>query len=213
MTKVNVYSQTGERVSETELNPKIFGLEKIDSNIVHASVRAQQNNLRKSSAHTKNRGEVSGGGKKPWKQKGTGRARAGSIRSPLWRGGGITFGPRSNRNYSLKVNTTAFRKSLFTVLTDKVKENKLAIIDSWQPTAKTKELEKSIQDLKSKLGLGKKVLLILPEPNKELERAARNLSAVHVLPANQLNVVDLLNYDIVMLSESVKVLEKIYLKS
>src|SRR5438105_10116294 len=120
MAKTTVYNQTGEKITELDLNPKIFGIEKIDASLVQAAVRAQQNNSRSAIAHTKNRGEVAGSGKKPWKQKGTGRARAGSIRSPLWRHGGITFGPRGNRNWSVKLNRSAFRKALFTVLSDKI---------------------------------------------------------------------------------------------
>src|SRR5882724_4839777 len=120
MTKIAVYNQTGEKLKDMDLNSKIFGVEKIDVAIVHTAVRAQQNNNRKSIAHTKMRGEVAGSGKKPWKQKGTGRARAGSVRSPLWRHGGITFGPRNARNWGIKLNDSAFRKALFTVLTDKV---------------------------------------------------------------------------------------------
>src|SRR4051812_740741 len=119
MPKITVYNQTGEKVTDLDVNPKIFGVEKIDVNLVHAAVRAQRNNSRHSIAHTKNRGEVAGSGKKPWKQKGTGRARAGSVRSPLWRHGGVTFGPTSNRNWAVKQNRSAFRKALFTILTDK----------------------------------------------------------------------------------------------
>jgi large subunit ribosomal protein L4 len=213
MTKVSVFNQIGEKTSETELNPKIFGLEKIDANLVHFLVRAQQNNARKSTAHTKNRGEVAGSGKKPWKQKGTGRARAGSIRSPLWRKGGITFGPRSNRNYSVKVNSSAFRKGLFTILTDKVKGNKLVVVENWQPTAKTKEFSKTVTELGNKLSLGKKFLIILPQFNKELGQAAQNLTNIKVLPANQLNAVDLLKHDVIVLKDAMPVIEKTYLKS
>ena len=103
MAKTAVYNQTGEKVSETDLNPAVFGLAKIDVNLVHFALRAQRNNARSAIAHTKNRGEVSGSGKKPWKQKGTGRARAGSVRSPLWRGGGITFGPTKGGRFSIQL--------------------------------------------------------------------------------------------------------------
>src|SRR4051794_34194899 len=101
MNKVSVYNQTGDKVSEMDLNPGIFGLEKLDGSLVHAAVRTQRNNIRGPFAHTKMMGEVAGSGKKPWKQKGTGRARVGSVRSPLWRHGGITFGPRNDRDFSL----------------------------------------------------------------------------------------------------------------
>ena len=195
-----------------DLNPKIFGVEKIDANLVHTAVRAQRNNSRNAIAHTKNRGEVSGSGKKPWKQKGTGRARAGSVRSPIWRHGGITFGPRSNRNYSVKLNRSAFRKALFTVLTDKVNDKKLIIVENLDKTAKTKELATRLNDLAAKTGLGKKYLLVLDTQSKELERAARNLPHAKILYANQLNILDLLRHDTVVMKEALPIIEKTYLK-
>jgi large subunit ribosomal protein L4 len=212
MAKTTVYNQTGEKVSELELNSKIFGIEKIDANLVHSAVVAQQTNSRHSIAHTKQKGEVSGTGKKPWKQKGTGRARAGSFRSPLWRHGGITFGPRNTRNWAIKFNRSTFRKALFTVLTDKVNEKKLVIIDSFDKTAKTKDLAKRLQDLAAKTGFGKKYLLVLDTESKELERSSRNLANVKVLYANQLNVVDLMKYDTMILKEALPIIEKTYLK-
>src|SRR5581483_6053557 len=108
MNKAAVYNQSGDKVSDLDLNPKIFGLEKLDANLVHQAVRAQRNNLRHSIAHTKTKGEVAGSGKKPWKQKGTGRARSGMVRSPIWRHGGIVFGPRNETDWSVKLNRSAF---------------------------------------------------------------------------------------------------------
>ena len=212
MPKVAVYNQTGEKISDQELNPKIFGLEKIDANLVHSAVRAQRNNSRHSIGHTKMQGEVSGSGKKPWKQKGTGRARAGSIRSPLWRHGGIIFGPRNVRNWSIKLNKSAFRKALFTVLSDKVQNNKLILMENLDKTAKTKELSAKLNQVANKAGLGKKYVLILDVQNKEVERAARNLPNAKVLYANQLNVLDLLNYDSMILKGALPIIEKTYLK-
>src|SRR3989338_3193367 len=153
MAKTAVYNQTGEKVSETDLNPVVFGLAKIDVNLVHFALRVQRNNARAAIAHTKNRGEVSGGGKKPWKQKGTGRARVGSIRSPIWRKGGVTFGPRSDRNFSLKINRSAVRLALATVLSDKLKTNRLAIIEDFPSVAKTKDLANKLSQLAEKAGL------------------------------------------------------------
>jgi len=212
MQKTSVYNQTGVQTSELDLNPKIFGIEKIDANLVHTAVRAQRNNSRHSIAHTKNRGEVAGSGKKPWKQKGTGRARAGSVRSPIWRHGGITFGPRSNRNWSVKLNRSAFRKALFTVLTDKVNDKKLVIVENLDNTAKTKELATRLNNLASKIGFGKKYLLILDQQNKELERAAKNLQHMKILYANQLNIIDLLDYDALVMKNALPIIEKTYLK-
>ncbi|MEO8065365.1 MAG: 50S ribosomal protein L4 [Candidatus Doudnabacteria bacterium] len=212
MTKTAVYNQTGEIVTELDLNPKIFGIDRIDASLVHAAVRTQRNNARPSIAHTKNRGEVAGSGKKPWKQKGTGRARAGSVRSPLWRHGGITFGPTSARNWSLKMNKSAVRKALFSILTDKVNNHKLVIVESFDTTAKTKDLAVKLAILATKAGLGEKYILVLSTHNQDLVRAARNLKHVKILPANQLNVLDLLNHDTMILKDALPVIEKTYLK-
>ena len=211
MAKATVYNQTGEKVTDLDLNPKIFGLEKIDANLVHSAVRTQRNNSRVAIAHTKNRGEVAGSGKKPWKQKGTGRARVGSIRSPIWRHGGITFGPRNLRNFSLKMNKSAFRKALFTVLTDKFNDKKLIVVENFDATVKSKDLAKKLTDLAGKTGLTKKFLLILPTHNKELIRASRNLKNVKVITANQLNVIDLLTHDCLVWKDALPVIEKTYL--
>jgi large subunit ribosomal protein L4 len=212
MTKVTVYNQTGEKSSELELNSKIFGVEKIDANLVHAAVRVQRSNLRSPLAHTKMMGEVAGSGKKPWKQKGTGRARAGSVRSPLWRHGGITFGPRNDRDYTLKMNRSEFRKALFTVLTDKLASQKLVIVEKIESTAKTKDLAKLLKNLSAKTSLAAKTLVVLDKHNEEIENAGRNLKGTKVLVANQLNVMDLLKHDVIMTRESVGVIEKTYLK-
>lgn len=212
MTKAIVYNQTGEKVSDLDLNPKIFGLEKIDASLVHQAVRVQRNNARSSFAHTKTKGEVSGSGKKPWKQKGTGRARAGMIRSPLWKGGGVTFGPRNDRDFSLKLNKSAFRKALFTVLTDKANDNKLIIIDKLEAISKTKDLAAKLAGLAAKAGFGKKHLVVITGPNKELERAARNMGSAKIIFANQLNVMDILNNDVMIEKDALQVIEKTYLK-
>ena len=210
MPKTTVYNQAGEKVTDLDLNPEIFGVEKIDGNLVHHAVVAQRNNARHSIAHTKNRGEVAGSGKKPWKQKGTGRARAGSVRSPIWRHGGVTFGPRNIRNWGQKLNTKAFRKALFTVLSDKVNDHKLVVVENLDKTAKTKELAARLNTLAKNAGFGKKYLLVLDTDNHELERAARNLPNAKILKANQLNVVDLLQYDLMVVKEALSVIEKTY---
>jgi large subunit ribosomal protein L4 len=212
MAKVTVYNTSGDKVSDLELNSNIFGVEKIDANLVHDAVRTQLANARSSIAHTKYRGEVSGGGKKPWKQKGTGRARAGSSRSPLWKGGGVTFGPRNTRNWSLKMNKSAFRKALFTVLTDKLNDKKIAVLDKIENVTKTKDLAAQLKALAGKAGLDKKYVLILAKHDASVERAAKNLANTTVLVANQLNIVDLMKHDIIVTREAVEVLEKTYLK-
>ncbi len=210
--KTVVTNQIGDKVSDMDLNPKIFGVEKIDANLVHFAVRAQRNNARYAIAHTKNRGEVAGSGKKPWKQKGTGRARAGSVRSPLWRHGGVTFGPRNNRNFSVKINRSAFRKALFTVLTDKLNDKKLIIIDNLDTVSKTNQLSKKLVELSKKASLGKKLLVVIDRPNAELDRAFDNMPHAKMLLANQLNVVDLMQHDVILTKDAVNVIEKTYLK-
>ncbi|MBX4204730.1 MAG: 50S ribosomal protein L4 [Candidatus Doudnabacteria bacterium] len=213
MNKAAVYNQSGEKVSDLDLNPKIFGLEELDANLVWAAVRTQRNNARRSIAHTKTRGEVAGTGKKPWKQKGTGRARAGSFRSPLWRHGGITFGPRNEVDWSLKMNRSAFRKALFTVLSDKIRDKKLVIVDKLENVAKSKELSGMLTRVADRAGLGKKFLLVIPTANREVERAGRNLSNAKVILANQLNILDLLKYDSIIMKDALDIIEKTYLKT
>ena len=212
MAKAAVYNQTGEQLKEVDLNSAIFGLAKIDASLVHAAARIQAANKRGPWAHTKMMGEVAGSGKKPWKQKGTGRARAGSVRSPLWRHGGITFGPRNSRDWSLKMNRSAFRKALFTVLTDKAADKKLVVVDKIDTTAKTKELAARLSALAAKAGLGKKYALVLAGPDKSLQQAGRNLAAAKILYANQLNVMDLLKYDPIIVADALPVIEKTYLQ-
>ncbi|HEX5429611.1 MAG TPA: 50S ribosomal protein L4 [Patescibacteria group bacterium] len=208
-----VYNQSGEKISELDLNPKIFGLEDLDAHLVHTAAVAQATNARHSIAHTKNRGEVAGSGKKPWKQKGTGRARAGSVRSPIWRHGGITFGPRNQADWSVKLNRSAFRKALFTILTDKMRDNKLTIIDKLPQVEKTRELAGILARIAANAGLGKNYSLILAVKNAEVVRAGRNLSHVKIMFADQLNILDLVQYDPIITQDALAVIEKIYLKN
>ena len=137
MLKLPVYNLEGEKVGETELNPKIFS-EKFRPALIWQVLTSMQANRHFPWAHTKTRGEVRGGGAKPWRQKGTGRARHGSIRSPIWRGGGVTFGPRKEKNYSKKIPKKMRRKALFSALSQKLKDGEIKIVDQWQlPEIKT----------------------------------------------------------------------------
>ncbi len=146
--KVKVYNTKGETVGEQELDPQIFGV-KINPVVVQQAVVAQQANARAPIAHTKGRGEVRGGGKKPWAQKGTGRARHGSIRSPLWRGGGITFGPTKFRNFSIKINKKAKRAALLMALSDRAQDQKIILLDKLElEKPKTKIAFAVLQNLK-----------------------------------------------------------------
>src|SRR3989344_3231877 len=147
MATVKLYNQEGHPVGELVLEPTLFDV-KPDAALVHAAVIAQEANARQVLAHTKGRGEVAGSGKKPWKQKGTGRARHGSRRSPIWIGGGVTFGPTKERNFSLKLNRKVRRKALAMVLSDKVVQEKLLAIDSLEmKEGKTKQIATLLKKL------------------------------------------------------------------
>jgi large subunit ribosomal protein L4 len=212
--KVSIYNQKAEVVGDIELNSKIFDV-KPSIHLLAEAVRIHQSNARQGTSNTKNRGEVSGGGKKPWKQKGTGRARAGSTRSPIWRHGGITFGPRANQNWELKMNKKAKTKALFMSLSDKVKHNQLFIIDQIDLEApKTSEFVKIMGALKkSAKEFGKKQLFLMPKNDAKLMRASRNIPSVTQSLASSLNIMDVMKADsVVMMKDSLAVIEKIYLK-
>lgn len=215
--KIPVYNIAGEKIKEAELDPRIFGV-KPKTAVLHQVVVAQQNNGRQVLAHTKGKGEVRGGGKKPWRQKGTGRARHGSIRSPLWRGGGITFGPTSERNFSQKVNKKQKQLALAMCLSDKAAGGFLAVFDKLElASGKTKDLNNLVKNLKSKIqGLNqmKKTLIVLDKNDEKIINASLNLKNISVVLADSLNCVALLKHDGLMASEAaVKVIEKHYQKN
>lgn len=209
MVKATIYNQDGRVVKEANLEPKIFGVT-VKPELVQQAVRTQLANSRVAIAHTKTRGEVSGGGKKPWKQKGTGRARHGSIRSPIWKGGGITFGPRSDKNFSLKMNKKAKRKALFMTLTDKAQGKKIVIVEQLElPQIKTKAFLGMI----AKLPLKKTVLLVLPKSNQAIIKSVRNVPYITAINADSLNVVDVLGHEFILCPmASLDVISKTFLK-
>jgi len=212
--KATVYNQKGENVGEVDLNPKIFDV-KPNEHLLAEAVRIQLSNSRQGTSNTKTRGEVSGGGKNPWKQKGTGRARAGSTRSPIWRHGGITFGPRSNRNWELKINKKAKTAALFMSLSDKAKDKQFIVIDQIAlENPKTREFVKVLADLKLKIeNFGNKQMLIVPKKDDKLSRATSNLKSVNTVLASSLNLVDVITANsIIVLKDSLPVIEKTYLK-
>ena len=216
MTKVSVYNQLGEETGATvELDPRIFEIAKIKPAVIHEVVVARLSNMRRGTASTKTKGEVRGGGKKPWKQKGTGRARAGSIRSPLWRGGGIIFGPLPGRNFYKKVNKKVNRLSIFSILTDKSREGQLLVLDNFELEAgKTKEFSQKLDVLAKKFKwVGKKTLVIVPARAEKLQRAAANLPNAKVRGASDLNILDLLEAHVIILKDALPVIEKTYLKT
>jgi len=185
MTKATLYNMQGEKQKEVELPESVFGLE-LQPRLIQEVVIAHQANQRQVTAHTKDRGEVSGGGKKPWKQKGTGRARHGSIRSPLWVGGGITFGPRKNRNFTKKVNKKVARKALKMVLSDRAAHGAIALIDSFSTTeSKTKNYAKLIKAIGAEKS--KRILFITNEINRDMVRCVDNIPHATVMTASDLN--------------------------
>ena len=208
--KVPVYNIQGEKIEEMELPVSIFG-GKENSDLVYQVATSQMANQRKVIAHTKHRGEVSGGGKKPWEQKHTGRARHGSIRSPLWRHGGVAFGPRSTRVFKKTINSKMRKAALFAVLSDKVKHNHFVVVDKFGlETPKTKILNAILHKLPS---TNKTSILLLPAKEKNLSLAARNIPFLSVLGAKDANALALLSAQFVIIpKEGVKVLESTFLE-
>ena len=197
MPKLDLHNIEGERIGELSLSSKVFGA-KVNEALLYEALRRQLASRRRGTASTKERGQVRGGGRKPWRQKGTGRARAGSIRSPIWKGGGTTFGPHP-RDYSYSLSKKARRKSLRCALSAKFKEKKILILDNIDlKEAKTKRMASILAKLRS----DKKPLLIIEEKNEKARRAARNIKGVRVLSPNSLNVYDLLNHNRLILTKA-----------
>lgn len=192
-------------MAENTLPKEVFAVEVPNHELLKMAYNAYLANSRQASATTKQRGEVSGGGKKPWKQKGTGRARFGSSRNPIWRGGGVVFGPRGNENYKINISKTSKRVALKQALT-LANEAKKIVVDSIKTTGKTAEVFSYLKDN----GLTKKrVLIVVAEKTEELMRATNNLPNVLLISANYLNVYHVLNADkIVMDKDSVKVVKE-----
>ena len=205
--KTDLYNQSGEVISQIELPDEVFGL-KANPDLLHQSVLAQLGNSRLVLAHTKDRSEVRGGGKKPWRQKGTGRARHGSIRSPIWKGGGVTFGPTKERNFSKNINKKMKRQALFMALSGKVGDQQLKVIDQLNlEKPKTKLINQIFKNL-AKTGT---LVLVTPDTNKNIEQSARNLPYAKVLSAKSLNILDILNHKyLFLLQEAVPVIKEHY---
>lgn len=228
MPEANIYNFQGEVTGKLTLDDSIFGVA-IKSEIVQQAVVAQEANSREVIAHTKDRSEVRGGGRKPWKQKGTGRARHGSIRSPLWIGGGVTFGPSKDRNFSKKINKKVRKAALRMALTDKAQDNKIYLIeDSFIPEKKTKSAfallkniklrKQKIQEKQSEEKAVKKsshakeehILVVLPKDKKEYALYFRNIFKVTPISVESLNVVDILkSKHLVMPVASIDAISKI----
>ncbi|HHT96729.1 MAG TPA: 50S ribosomal protein L4 [Clostridiales bacterium] len=205
MANVKVYNVEGEEVSSIELKDSIFGI-KINEHLVHMAVVHQLANKRQGTQSTKTRAEVRGGGRKPWRQKGTGRARQGSIRSPQWKGGGVVFAPKP-RDYSFKMNKKERVIAIKSVLTSKVNTDKLIVLDELSfDEIKTKQIKTMLDSFKID-----KALIILDKKDENVTLSARNLPKVRTVLSNSISVYDVLKYDTVLLSkEAVAKIEEVY---
>ena len=206
MPKVDVYDIKGKKVSDVELAEAIFGIEPNEA-IVHSVLVNYLANQRQGTQSTKTRAEVRGGGRKPWRQKGTGRARQGSIRAPQWVKGGIALGPKP-RSYKYTVNKKERRLAIKSLLSSKVLEKELTVVDKLElAEIKTKTMVKALTDLK----VEGKTLIVLPENNKNVLMSARNIEGVKTITLNNINVFDLLKYNnLVLPLETVKKIEEVY---
>ena len=208
MPKIDVYNIEGKKVSDLELNEEVFGI-KPNEKIVHIALVNYLANQRQGTANTKTRAEVAGGGRKPWKQKGTGRARQGSIRAPQWFKGGIALGPKP-RSYKYTINKKEKRLAIRSMLSSKVLENNLVVVDKLElKEIKTQNMVKALTNLK----VEGKTLIVLPEKNENVQKSARNIEGVKTSLVNTINVYDLLKYNkLVLTVDSVKNLEEVYTK-
>lgn len=206
MPQVAVYNMDGQQVGEIELSESIFGAE-VNTHVLHTVVKAQLANQRQGTQSALTRSEVRGGGIKPWRQKGTGRARQGSIRAPQWRKGGVVFAPKP-RSYHQDVNRKVKRLAMKSALSSKVAENQLLVLDSLELAApKTREMVKLLKNL----DVNSKALVVLTGPDAGVERAARNLPGIKTTRVGTLNVLDILNHDkFIITRDAVGKVEEVY---
>jgi large subunit ribosomal protein L4 len=206
MPKVALYNMEGASVGEIELKDEVFGVE-VNKDALYQVVRMQQANKRQGTQSALTRAEVRGGGAKPWRQKGTGRARHGSIRSPIWIKGGVVFAPKP-RDYSYTVPKKIRRLALKSALSSKVENNTIIVMDSLElPEAKTREMVKVLKNLR----VEDKALLVIPGKNETVERAVRNLPNVKLTYVNTLNVLDILKYNrFIITQDAVRLVEEVY---
>ncbi|MBU1017813.1 50S ribosomal protein L4 [Patescibacteria group bacterium] len=207
--KLDLYQQSGDKKGTIDASDKLFAAP-VNDELMRLALVRQMSNARQANAHVKTRGEVRGGGKKPWRQKGTGRARFGSSRNPIWRSGGVAFGPRNVRNYDKQMPKKARRAALFSGLSQKVSSQAVFALDKFEvKTPKTKDF-KSLFD---KLPVERSLLVVLGERDINLEKSAANLPNVKIILVDYLNLHDLLKYEKVMFMESaLKKAEELFLK-
>ena len=206
MPKIDVYDIKGKKVSDVELNENVFGIEP-NENIVHEVLINYLANQRQGTQSTKTRSEVRGGGRKPWRQKGTGRARQGSIRAPQWIKGGIAWGPKPH-SYRYSLNKKEKQLAIKSVLSSKVLEKELTVVDKLElKEIKTKSMVKAFADLK----LTGKTLVVLPEKNLNIQASTNNIEGAKTILVNEINVYDLLKYtNLVLPLDTVKKIEEVY---
>ena len=199
MSKVEMLNLNGEKVKEIKINDKVWGIEPNDA-VLHNAIVLAMANSRQASASTKTRDEVSGGGRKPWRQKGTGNARQGSIRAPQWRGGGVVFGPNPNRNYSKKQNKKERRLAVLSALSYKALDKELIVLENIKfETSKTKEMINLLTSLNIR---NNKVLVVVEELNDNVCLASRNLANVKLVTFNEVNAYDLVSADNMVITEN-----------
>ena len=205
MANVSVFNMAGKEVGTIELNDAVFGVE-VNEHLVHLAVVQQLANNRQGTQKAKTRSEVSGGGRKPWRQKGTGHARQGSTRAPHWTGGGVVFAP-TPRDYSFKLNKKEKRAALKSALTSRVNENKFVVVDALNlDEIKTKKFVEVMNNLK----VGK-ALVVLNDMNTNVIASAKNIPTVKTAQTNEINVYDILKYDtVVVTKDAVKTIEEVY---
>ena len=206
MPKVALYDITGSQIGDVELSDDIFGVE-VNTHVMYEAVKNYLANQRQGTQSAKTRGEVSGGGRKPWRQKGTGRARQGSTRSPQWVGGGVVFAPKP-RDYSYKLPKKIKRLALKSALSSKVQDNEIIVVDSLVlDKPKTKDMIKVLLNLKA----GKKTLVVIPERDENVILASRNIPGVKTAYVNTINVYDILNCDSFLITrDAVNKVEEVY---
>lgn len=201
MLTVPVYNQEGQPTGTLDLLPSVFGV-RVRPAVLHQAIVAQQANARHAIAHTKTRGEVRGGGRKPWRQKGTGRARHGSIRSPIWVGGGTTFGPRSTRVFALKINTKMRRAALRMALSDKVASKRFVVLEDFTPLEQKTKAAKRVLDAVTThaMGSGRRptALLVLPKERRDAVHSVRNLPRTMPIAAAHLNTHDVVRSEMIV---------------
>jgi large subunit ribosomal protein L4 len=215
--KASVYNQKAEKTGEIELMSNVFGKE-VNESLVHQVMVIQSGNARQVLAHTKTRAEVSGGGRKPWRQKGTGRARAGSSRSPIWIGGGVTFGPRNERNFKKNINKKMKQGAICMALSDRLSSNALAVLEELKiDEYKTKQVDELIGAMEEK-AFGKSdkkakrsILIVNDEADQKVYKSSKNLEGVKVINLNNINLIDLLKYkNLLLTKKGIKKIEEQY---